>query len=97
MREARASLDQWLLWASHSGLKPLVRVAKSIQRVRSYIHATLERGLSNGRVESVNARIRLIQQRAFGFHDPTALIALAKLIRLPPCTTRTILNPLMRQ
>ncbi|MEX2502386.1 MAG: transposase, partial [Trueperaceae bacterium] len=37
----------------------------------------LEHGLSNGRVESVNAKIRLIQQRAFGFHHPSALIALA--------------------
>lgn len=79
LQEARASLDQWLLWASHSSLKPLVRVAESIHRVRSFIHATLEHGLSNGRVESVNAKIRLIQQRAFGFHHPSALIALAKL------------------
>ena len=77
--EARASLDQWLVWAAHSRLKPMVRVARSIKRVRAFIDATLEHGLSNGRVESVNAKIRLIQQRAFGFHHPSALIALAKL------------------
>lgn len=78
-QEARASLDQWLVWASHSRLKPMVRVASSIRRVRAFIDATLEHGLSNARVESVNAKIRLIQQRAFGFHHPSALIALAML------------------
>ena len=79
LEEARASLDQWLVWASHSRLQPMVRVARSIRRVRAFIDATLEHGLSNGRVESINAKIRLIQQRAFGFHHPSALIALAKL------------------
>ena len=78
-QEARASLDQWLVWASHSRLKPMVWVARSIKRVRSFIEATLEHGLSNGRVESINAKIRLIQQRAFGFHHASALIALAML------------------
>ena len=78
-QEARASLDQWLVWASHSRLKPMVQVARSIKRVRAFIDATLEHGLSNGRVESINAQIRLIQQRAFGFHHPSALIALAML------------------
>jgi transposase len=78
-QEARASLDQWLVWASNSRLKPMLRVARSIRRVRAFIDATLEHGLSNGRVESVNAKIRLLQQRAFGFRHPSALIALAKL------------------
>ena len=33
--------------------------------------------LSNGRIESVNTKIRLITRVAFGFHSPEALIALA--------------------
>ena len=36
-------------------------------------------GLSNARIEAANTRIRLIARRAFGFHSPDALIALAKL------------------
>ena len=31
LEEARASLDQWLLWASRSRLQPMVRVARSIR------------------------------------------------------------------
>jgi len=60
----------------------MVRVARSITRVRSFIDATLEHGLSNGRVESINAKICLIRQRAFGLHHPSALIALIALAML---------------
>jgi len=36
-------------------------------------------GLSNGRIESVNTKVRLITRIAFGFRSPEALIALAML------------------
>ena len=39
----------------------------------------IEHGLSNGLVESVNTKIRLITRMAFGFRSPDALIALAML------------------
>jgi uncharacterized membrane protein len=35
--------------------------------------------LSNGLIESVNAKIRVITSMAFGFHNPAALIGLAML------------------
>ena len=41
--------------------------------------ASIEHGLSNGRIESVNTKIRLITRMAFGFASPHALIALAML------------------
>jgi transposase len=34
---------------------------------------------SNARIEQINTQIRLIARRAFGFHTPQALIALAML------------------
>jgi transposase len=43
------------------------------------ILAAIEHGLSNGRIESVNTKIRLITRVAFGFRSPGALIALAML------------------
>jgi len=43
------------------------------------ILAAIEPGLSNGRIESVNTKIRLITRVAFGFKSPDALIALAML------------------
>ena len=46
---------------------------------RPQILAAIEHGLSNGRIESVNTKIRLITRIAFGFRSPEALIALAML------------------
>jgi transposase len=43
------------------------------------ILAAIEHGLSNGRTESVNTKIRLITRLAYGFKSPDALIALAML------------------
>ena len=43
------------------------------------ILAAIEHGLSNGLIESVNTKIRLITRIAFGFTSPEALIALAML------------------
>ena len=46
---------------------------------RAQILAAIEHGLSNGRIESVNTKIRLITRIAFGFANPDPLIALAML------------------
>jgi transposase len=48
-------------------------------RHRPSILAAIEHGLSNGLIESVNTKIRLITRMAFGFRSPDALIALAML------------------
>jgi transposase len=56
-----------------------VKLQKSIAAHRESILAAIEHGLSNGRIESVNTKIRLITRIAFGFHSASALIALAML------------------
>jgi transposase len=77
--EALALLEQWLAWARRSQLPPFVTLAQQITAHLPGIEAALTHGLSNARTESVNTRIRLIARRAFGFHSPEALIALALL------------------
>jgi transposase len=54
-------------------------LGKKIRRHLPSIHATLDHGLSNGLIESVNTKIRVITRMAFGFHNPAALIGLAML------------------
>jgi transposase len=76
---APAHLDAWLAWASRSRLRPFVRLARTIRRHRDGILAAIELGLSNGRLEGLNSRIRLISHRAFGFHSADPLIALVYL------------------
>lgn len=75
----KVALDRWLSWARRCRIGALVHFAKRITAIRDKIHATLEHGLSNALVESVNTKIRLITRIAFGFRSPDALIALAML------------------
>jgi len=79
LEHAGALLDAWLAWARRSRLEPFVRLARTITEQRPGIAAAIEHGLSNARVEAINTNIRLITRRAFGFHSPNALIALAML------------------
>jgi transposase len=72
-------LEAWLKWARRCRLKPFVKLARTITDQRAGILAAIEHGLSNARVEAINTQIRLITRRAFGFHSPDALIALAML------------------
>jgi transposase len=78
-RAALAMLDRWLAWAQRSRLAPFVKLARSIRDHRSTIVTSLQYGLSNARVESVNTRIRLLTRIAFGFHSAQPLIALVML------------------
>ena len=76
---APAHLDAWLAWASRSRLAPFIRLARTIRRHRAGILAAIRLGLSNGRLEGLNSRIRLISHRSFGFHSAAPLIALVYL------------------
>ncbi len=77
--EAIELLDAWLTWARRCRLAPFVKLAKTITQQRPGIEAAIRHGLSNARIEQVNTQLRLITRRAYGFHTPEALIALAML------------------
>jgi transposase len=77
--DGKHALKAWLAWASRCRIDVFVQLARRIRRHLPAIHATLEHGLSNARIESVNTKIRLITRIAYGFKDPHALIALAML------------------
>jgi transposase len=77
--DALGLLDGWLKWARRCQLRPFVKLARTITEQRDGILAAIRHGLSNARIEQINTQIRLIARRAFGFHSPNALIALAML------------------
>jgi transposase len=77
--EAPAALETWIGWARRCRIPAFVDLQKRIVRHKASILAAIEHGLSNGRIESVNTKIRLITRIAFGFHSPQALIAMAML------------------
>jgi transposase len=73
------ALRAWLAWAQRCRIRVFVELGRRIKRHLTAIHATLDHGLTNARIESVNTKIRLITRIAYGFKDPNALIALAML------------------
>lgn len=77
--DAVTALEKWIGWARRSRIPAFVTLQRRIVKHKASILAAIEHGLSNGRIESVNTKIRLITRVAFGFRAPHALIALAML------------------
>lgn len=92
---ARTALKRWIKAAKLSRIPELRELAFRIGRHHDAILTAIEHGLSNGRVESINTKIRLLTRTAYGFHNPHALIALALLalggyaLHLPQQTLHT--------
>ena len=77
--EATAALDQWIAWARRCRIPAFIELQRRIVRHRDRILAAIEHQMSNGLIESVNTKIRLLTRIAFGFHNATAMIAIAML------------------
>jgi transposase len=86
--QAPELLDAWLQWASRSQLQPFLKLASTIRTYREGILAAIRLGVSNGRLEGLNSKIRLISHRSYGLHSAQALIALIYL-----CCTRLTIPP----
>jgi transposase len=77
--EGKQALDRWLSWARRSRIQSFVELARKLVKHRAAIDHALDSGLSNGLIESMNTKIRLLTRIAFGFKNPDSLIALAML------------------
>ena len=73
---AEKELNRWLAWASRSKLKPFVKAARTIRQYKDGILAYVTTKLTNGLVEGLNNKLRMIMRRAFGFHSAGALIGM---------------------
>jgi transposase len=90
--QGRALLAGWLAWAQRSRLPEFVKLATTIRKYRTLIHNTLDHRLSNALSEATNTHLRLLTRRAYGYHSPDALIAMATLTRgglCPPLPGRS--------
>jgi transposase len=74
--EARAYLKRWCRSASRSRIPAFVNLARTIRRYLDGIIAAVELGLSNSRLEGINAKIRLISRRGYGHHSAEALTSM---------------------
>ena len=81
-------LNEWLSWASRSRLPEFVKVARTIRGHLSDIVAYIRWGVTNGIVEGLHNKVRVITRRAYGFHSASALIGMIML-----CCTNIRLRP----
>ena len=74
--EVAMMLDRFCSRAQRSGMKPFVTLAQTIRKRRAGILAAVRLGVNNARHEGLNRRVRLIINRAYGFHSANAVLAL---------------------
>jgi len=77
--EAIALLDRWITRALRSRLEPFAKAARTMRDRRGIIINAIEQDVSNGRVEGMNVKVRLIIRRGYGFHSANAALALVML------------------
>ena len=56
-----------------------MKTGQTIRKHRDGINAAIERGLSNGRQEGLNNKVRNIIRRSYGFHTAEAALAIVML------------------
>jgi transposase len=75
-KDAHRYLTAWITTARRSKIPAFVTLAGRIERHFDGIVAAVRLGLSNGLIESLNAKIRLINARGYGHHSATSLAAM---------------------
>ncbi|MDP8256269.1 MAG: transposase [Candidatus Alcyoniella australis] len=66
---ARAFLESWCERAEASGIRMLIKMAKTIRMHRWGIYAWYEHPISTGPLEGTNNKIKTMQRQAYGFRD----------------------------
>lgn len=84
----KTKLLEWIAWARRSRLPAFSSVALTIRKHLDDIVAYVRSGLSNGVVEGLNTKARLLTRRAYGFHSAEAVLAMIML-----CCTGLDLQP----
>ena len=74
--DAPALLEEWLDWAARSRLAPFVKLGRTIRKHAEGILAYLDTRMTNGPVEGINNKLRVIARRAYGFHSAGALMSM---------------------
>ena len=72
-------LRNWINTAIRSRIEPIKRKARMIRKHFDGVVAWVTWRLSNGRLEGMNNKIRLLSHRSFGLHSAEALISLVYL------------------
>jgi transposase len=66
---AEKYIKEWHYWATHSKLKPMIKVAKTIKRHWRRIMNYINTRVTNGLIEGINGLIQSIKNAARGFRS----------------------------
>ena len=67
---AKHYLDKWFWWATHSGLQPMRDFAWMLRRHEEDLMNYFRSPISNGIVEGLNNKAKVISHKAYGFRTP---------------------------
>ena len=79
LEDVTVLIGRFLSRAARSRLEPFVRLGQTIRKHRDGILAAIRLGITQGRTEALNNKVRLITRRAYGFHSAKAALALVML------------------
>ncbi|KAF5415196.1 MAG: hypothetical protein C5S48_06325 [Candidatus Methanogaster sp.] len=64
---ARNYLNKWYYWATHSRIKEIIKLAKTIKKHFYGIMEAIRTGLSNSVAEGLNNKVKTVVKRSYGF------------------------------
>jgi transposase len=73
-------LRRWIQRAHDSGIRPFRLLARRLEQHFDGIINTIKLGISNGLIEGINAKIRLINARGYGHHSAKSLTSMIYLM-----------------
>ena len=78
--KAKAYLDKWYYWATHSRLPPIIKVAKTIRKHQDGILRWFISGINNGILEGINSLVQAAKAKARGYRSDRNLATIIYLI-----------------
>lgn len=69
IEDARKKLREWIIMARETGLKPMIKLANTIEVSEHEILAWYHGKLSTGKVEGINNKIKVMKRNAYGYRD----------------------------
>ena len=59
--------NKWYYWATHSRIKEIIKLAKTIKKHFYGITEAIRTGLSNSVAEGLNNKVKTVVKRSYGF------------------------------
>ena len=68
-KEAEKVLLEWIKQANDSKIQPLVKMAATLRAYKPYILAWYDYPISNGPIEGINNKIKVLKRQMYGFRN----------------------------